>query len=129
MPNVLVETRGGWLGAKRTALLDAMRAATVEALRIPADALVLRLVEHPMECFAVPDGAAERYTHIVIQMFAGRSLSAKRALYQAIVRNLEPFGVPPDDVRVILNDIPLENAGTRGGKAAADLELGYEVKV
>ena len=129
MPNVLVETRGGWLGAKRTALLDAMRAATVEALRIPADALVLRLVEHPMECFAVPDGAAERYTHIVIQMFAGRSLSAKRALYQAIVRNLEPFGVPPDDVRVILNDIPLENVGMRGGKAAADLELGYEVKV
>jgi hypothetical protein len=25
MPNVLVETRGGWLGAKRTALLDAIR--------------------------------------------------------------------------------------------------------
>jgi hypothetical protein len=129
MPNVLVETRGGWLGAKRTALLDAMRAATVEALRIPADALVLRLVEHPMECFAVPNGAAERYTHIVIQMFAGRSLLAKRALYQAIVRNLEPFGVRPGDVRIILNDIPLENVGMRGGRPAADLELGYEVRV
>ena len=35
MPNVLVETRGGWLGAKQTALLDAIHAATVEALRIP----------------------------------------------------------------------------------------------
>jgi hypothetical protein len=62
-------------------------------------------------------------------MFAGRSLSAKRALYQAIVRHLEPFGVPPGDVRIILNDIPLENVGMRGGKAAADLELGYEVSV
>ena len=80
MPNVLVETRGGWLGAKRTALLDAIHAATVEALRIPPDALVLRLVEHPMECFAIPHGTAEQYTHIVITMFAGRSLSAKRAL-------------------------------------------------
>ena len=129
MPNVLVETRGGWLGAKRTALLDAMRMATVEALRIPADALVLRLVEHPMECFAVPDGSAERYTHIVIQMFAGRSLSAKRALYQAIVRNLKPFGVPPGDVRIILQEVARENAGMRGGKAAVDLELGYEVRV
>src|SRR5712672_2739441 len=86
MPNVLVETRGGWLGAKRTALLDAIHAATVEALRIPPDALVLRLVEHPMECFAIPHGTAEQYTHIVITMFAGRSLSAKRALYEAIVR-------------------------------------------
>ena len=95
MPNVLVETRGGWLGAKRTALLDAIHAATVEALCIPPDALVLRLVEHPMECFSIPHGAAEQYTHIVIAMFAGRSLSAKRALYQAIVRHLEPFGVPP----------------------------------
>ena len=129
MPNVLVETRGGWLGAKRTALLDAMRAATVEALRIPPDALVLRLVEHPMECFAVPDGAADRYTHIVIQMFAGRSFSAKRALYQAIVRNLEPFGVPPGDVRIILQEVARENVGMRGGKAAVDLELGYEVRV
>jgi phenylpyruvate tautomerase PptA (4-oxalocrotonate tautomerase family) len=129
MPNVLIETRAGWLGAKRTALLDAIQAATVEALRIPSDALVLRLVEHPMECFAVPDGAAERYTHIVIQMLAGRSLSAKRALYQAIVRNLEPFGVPPGDVRIILQEVARENVGMRGGKAAVDLELGYEVRV
>ena len=129
MPNVLVETRGGWLGAKRTALLDAIHAATVEALCIPSDALVLRLVEHPMECFAVPPGAAERYTHIVIQMFAGRSLSAKRALYQAIVRHLEPFGVPPGDVRIILHEVARENVGMQGGKAAVDLELGYEVRI
>ena len=129
MPNVLVETRGGWLGAKRTALLDAIQAATEEALRIPSAALVLRLIEHPMECFAVPHGSAEQYTHIVITMFAGRSLSAKRALYQAIVRNHEPFGVPPCDVRIILNEVPRENVGMLGGKAAVDLELGYEVIV
>jgi Tautomerase enzyme len=129
MPNVLVETRGGWLGAKRTAFLDAIHASTVEALRIPSDALVLRLVEHPMECFAVPHEATERYTHIVIMMFAGRSLSAKRALYQAIVRNLEPFGVPPGDVRIILQEVARENVGMRGGKAAVDLELGYEISI
>jgi hypothetical protein len=51
-------------------LLDAIHAATVEALRIPPDALVLRLVEHPMDCFAIPHGTAEQYTHIVITMFA-----------------------------------------------------------
>jgi len=82
MPNVLVETRGGWLGAKRTAFLAAIQAATVEALRIPPHSLVLRLVEHPMECFVIPHEThetAEQYTHIVIAMFAGRSLSAKRA--------------------------------------------------
>src|SRR5215510_6985734 len=85
MPNVLVETRGGWLGAKRTAFLAAIQAATVEALRIPPHSLVLRLVEYPMECFVIPHEThetAEQYTHIVIAMFAGRSLSSKRALYQ-----------------------------------------------
>ena len=104
----------------------------MEALRIPPHSLVLRLVEHPMECFVIPHEtheAAEQYTHIVIAMFAGRSLSAKRALYQAIVRHLEPFGVPPGDVRIILHEVPLENVGMRGGKAAVDLELGYEVSV
>ena len=129
MPNVLVETRGGWLGATRTAFLAAIQAATVEALRVPLHSLVLRLVEHPMECFVIPHETAEQYTHIVIAMFAGRSVSAKRALYQAIVRHLEPFGVPPDDVRIIVNDVPRENVGMWGGKAAVDLELGYEVGV
>ena len=132
MPNVLVETRGGWLGAKRTAFLAAIQAATVEALRIPPHSLVLRLVEHPMECFVIPHEThetAEQYTHIVIAMFAGRSLSAKRALYQAIVRHLEPFGVPPGDVRIILHEVPRENVAMQGGKAAVDLELGYEVRV
>ena len=104
----------------------------MEALRIPPHSLVLRLVEHPMECFVIPHEThqtAERYTHIVIAMFAGRSLSAKRALYQAIVRHLEPFGVPPGDVRIILHEVPRENVGMQGGKAAVDLELGYEVGV
>jgi phenylpyruvate tautomerase PptA (4-oxalocrotonate tautomerase family) len=129
MPNVLVETRGGWLGAKRTAFLEAIHAATVEALRIPPHALVLRLVEHPMEYFAIPDGTAEQFTHIEITLFAGRSLSAKRALYQAIVRHLEPFGVPPGDVRIILHEVARENVGMQGGKPAVDLELGYEVRI
>ena len=128
MPSVLVETRGGWLGAKRTAFLDAIHGATVEVLRIPPDELVLlRLVEHPMECFATPRG--KQFTHIVITMFAGRSLSAKRALFEAIVRHLKPFGVPPGDVRIILHEVARENVGMRGGKAAVDLELGYEVRV
>ena len=36
MPDVLVETRGGWLGAKRAAFLEPIHVAMAEALRIPA---------------------------------------------------------------------------------------------
>jgi len=62
MPDVLVETRGGWLGLRRAAFLDAIHAAIVEALRIPTDDKVLRLIEHPAECFAIPHGAADQFT-------------------------------------------------------------------
>jgi hypothetical protein len=32
-------------------------------------------------------------------------------------------------VRIILHEVPRENVGMQGGKAAVDLELGYEVRV
>jgi hypothetical protein len=128
MPDVLVETCGGWLGAKQSSFLEAIHLALVEALRIPPDDKVLRLVEHPAECFLTPHGA-RTFTHIEVTMFAGRSLSAKRALYQAIVRHVAPFGVQPGDVKIILHEVTRDNVGMPGGKAAADMELGYEVEI
>jgi hypothetical protein len=54
---------------------------------------------------------------------------AKRALYKAIVRNLEPFGVPAKDVKIILIEVAAESVGMRGGIAACDLDIGYEIRV
>jgi hypothetical protein len=129
MPDILVEVRGGWLGSQKPRFLDAIHAAMVEALQTPKDDKVLRLTEHQPEQFAVPPSAGEKYTHIELTMFVGRSVAAKRALYNAIVRNIEPFGVPPNDVKIILIEVPPENVGMRGGKAACDVDLGYEVNV
>jgi phenylpyruvate tautomerase PptA (4-oxalocrotonate tautomerase family) len=129
MPDVLVEVRGTWLGARKSQFLDAIHAALVEAIRIPRDDKVLRLVVHAPEDFVIPPARGERFTRIEITMFAGRSLDAKRALYQAIVRNLAPFGVPPADVKIALIEVPAENWGVRGGQAACDIDLGFEVRV
>ena len=60
---------------------------------------------------------------------AGRSLEAKRALYQAIVRRLEALGTPPKDVFVVLHEPPMQNWGIRGGLPASEVDLGFEVKV
>jgi hypothetical protein len=129
MPDVLAEVRKGWIADGGPRLLDAIHAGIVEALRTPEDDKVLRLVQHPPEDFAIPGSAGERYTHIEITMFAGRTLSAKRELYRAIVRNLERFGVPPDDVKIILIEVAPESVGMRGGIAACDLDIGYAIKV
>ena len=129
MPDVLAEVRKGWVASRGVQFLDAIRAAIVETLHTPEDDKVLRLVEHPPEHFAIPGSAGERYTHIEITMFAGRTLVAKRALYKAIVRNLEPFGVPAKDVKIILIEVAAESVGMRGGVAACDLDIGYEIRV
>jgi phenylpyruvate tautomerase PptA (4-oxalocrotonate tautomerase family) len=129
MPDVLAEVRKGWVAGRGAQFLDAIHAAIAETLHTPEDDKVLRLVEHRPEHFAIPGSASGRYTHIEIAMFAGRTLAAKRALYKAIVRNLEPFGVPPNDVKIILIEVSAESVGMRGGTAACDLDIGYEIKV
>ena len=45
------------------------------------------------------------------------------------MQNLEAFGVPAQDVKVALIDVPRENWGIRGGQAACDVDLGFEVAV
>ena len=62
-------------------------------------------------------------------MFKGRSIETKRALYRTIVENLEPFGVSPNDIKIILIEVLPSEVGMRGGKAACDLEIGYEVAI
>ena len=38
-----------------------------------------------------------------IFLLKGRNINIKRALYRAIVMNLEAFGVKPNDVKIILS--------------------------
>jgi len=129
MPDVLVEVRGRWLGSKKVQFLEAIHAALVEAIKIPHDDKVLRFVAHAPEDFVIPPSRGEKFTRIEITMFAGRSIEAKRKLYKAIVHNLEPFGVPAADVKIVLVEVPAENWGVRGGHAASDIDLGFEVRV
>jgi hypothetical protein len=71
--------RRGWLAGRASQFLDAIHAGIAEALHTPEDDKVLRLVEHPPEHFTIPGSAGERYTHIEIALFAGRTLAARRA--------------------------------------------------
>lgn len=129
MPDVLVEVRGNWLKGRNAEFLAAIEAGLVAALRTPKDDKTLRLVEHAPENYSIPRWAGEKFTHIEITMFAGRSLDAKRALYAAIARKLEIFGVPPDDVKIILIEVQQADVGMRGGRAACDMAIGYEIAI
>lgn len=129
MPDVLVEVRGGWLKGRNTEFIEAIESGIVSVLRTPSDDKIVRLIEHTPENFSIPRWAGDHFTHIEITMFAGRSLDVKRTLYRTIVSNLEPFGVAANDVKVILIEVLPSDVGMRGGFAAADLEIGYEISI
>jgi len=129
MPDVRVDVRRGWSQGEKQALLEAVHGAMVEALKIPEWDKVLFLNEHAPEEFLIPPGKSDKFARVEITMFPGRSLEAKRHLYQAVVRNLEALGVPRAEVKIVLLEPPMENWGVRGGQMASEVNLGYEVGV
>ena len=131
MPHALIEIRRECAEAEELALIDAVHGALQSAFRIPPGDRHIRLLVHEPRRFAVPPATAQpdRYTLVTIDAFAGRSLEAKRALYRRIVANLEPLGIPPDHVSIVLRDIEQSNWGIRGGQAACDVDLGFDVEV
>ena len=131
MPHVLIETRRERSPQEETALIDAVHGALQRAFRIPPGDRHLRLLVHEPHRFAVPPDLAQpdRFTQVSVDAFEGRSIDAKRTLYREIVESLEPLGIPPDHVSILVRDHPRENWGIRGGLAACDVDLGFEVNV
>ena len=129
MPLVRIEIEKGNTVAYKKAVLDGVHSALVECIRIPDEDRRQRVYELEPEHFE-HGGRGNQYTIIEITMFRGRSFEAKKALYAAIVRNLEKDpGIPGNDITIIIHEPSLDNWGIRGGKPASELELGFEIKI
>jgi phenylpyruvate tautomerase PptA (4-oxalocrotonate tautomerase family) len=131
MPSILIEVRRHYTQEQEIALMEAVHRAVRDAFKIAPGDRNVRLVVHEPHRFACPP-SRERpdvYTHISIDAFAGRSLDAKRNLYQGIVEGLEPLGIPRDHVKILLRELPKENWGIRGGQAGCDVELGFKIEI
>jgi phenylpyruvate tautomerase PptA (4-oxalocrotonate tautomerase family) len=129
MPLVRIETRRWMTQDTKQSALDAVHASLVAAFKIPDHDRNQRIVEYESADFEVSAGKGEHFTIVTIDAFAGRSVEAKRTLYQELVSRLAPLGIPPNDLLVVIHDVPLESWGTRGGKAACDIDIGFQIKV
>lgn len=129
MPIARIEVRKSWPAEKQQFLIQALHAAMLEALKIPERDKQIRFVEHRPEHFAVPPEATENYTLVELSMFPGRSLEAKRNLYQGIVKRFGEIGIEPNDIFIVLNEVPRENWGIRGGVPASEVDLGFKINV
>jgi phenylpyruvate tautomerase PptA (4-oxalocrotonate tautomerase family) len=126
MPLVQIEMLKGRSASEKKALFDAVHEALVESFKIPDDDRVQRLIEYERDDYDVPSPG---FTIVRVTMFPGRSLAAKRSLYQRIVEKLGRLGIAPDDINVVLDEPPLDNWGIRAGSPAREVDLDFELDV
>jgi phenylpyruvate tautomerase PptA (4-oxalocrotonate tautomerase family) len=129
MPVVEIHIRIGRSAEEKKAQLNAVHGSLVEALKIPENDRIQRIREYAAEDFEIPQGKTENFTLIKITMFPGRSVDAKRNLYQVLIKHLRQLGIDPMDVFIILHVPPMENWGIRGGIPANEVDLGFKVDV
>lgn len=127
MPLVALHMRKGRSPEIKKGLLDAVHQALVQCFRTLDTDRKQRLQEYAPEDFEFGPAHSEGFTVVEISCFPGRSLEAKRALYQDIVRRFGELGVEPKDVFIQLQEPSLENWGIRGGQPASEVDLGYSL--
>ncbi|MEC7119952.1 MAG: tautomerase family protein [Pseudomonadota bacterium] len=130
MPSTTIEVCHRYT-TEEVQLIEAVQAALVEGFQIPVGDRCVRLVVHEPHRFIALAHLSQptRYTVISISAFQGRSLEAKRKLYKGIVKRLALFGIPPDHTKIILNEVPRENWGLRGGIPASEIEFNFDINV
>jgi len=129
MPLVKVSRRAGFPAQENQRLLGAVHEALVEAFKIPDGDRHQQLLELDAARFEIPADRGAGFTLVEITAFPGRSIEAKRALYQALARRCEAAGVPARDLFVVLFEPPLENWSPRDGLSSADRKPGFKLDV
>jgi phenylpyruvate tautomerase PptA (4-oxalocrotonate tautomerase family) len=129
MPLIEIHTRTPRNAEEKSVVKNAVHSAVRDSLHLLPHDRNVRCIEHAADDFDVPQGRTPLFTLVEITLFAGRSIEAKRALYQGIVRNLGDLGIEAADVMIVLHEEPMENWGIRGGFPASEVDLGFKVDV
>jgi hypothetical protein len=79
--------------------------------------------------FEITADRSAAFTLVEITAFPGRSVAAKRALFQSMARRFEAAGVSPSDLFVVLTEPPLENWSPRNGVSSFDDKPGFKLDV
>ena len=129
MPLVKLNRRAGRSADENRRLLEAVHAALVESFHIPeADRLQI-LVEHNASAFEIPPERTLAFTLVEIVAFPGRSVEAKRKLYQSLASRFEAAGIGAGDLFVVITEPSLENWSPRNGVSSADVKPSFKLDV
>jgi phenylpyruvate tautomerase PptA (4-oxalocrotonate tautomerase family) len=133
MPLTTIDIRTSYPEQVEIQVIEAVQRALLETLKLPANDRNVQLVVHAPHRMIVPPTLSQpdKRTVVNVALFPGRSVEAKKRLYQAIVGNLESCAaaIPRDHVLICLQEVPFEHWGIRGGQAASDVDLGFTTQI
>ncbi len=129
MPLVTITIIEGKTKEFKKLILDAVHKSLVAAFKIPDHDRNQRIIEIRPTNLEYPVGKTENFVTIEMTVYPGRSLQAKKALYEEIVSRLQELEIQGDDVLIVLNEPPLENWGIRGGYPASEVDIGFKINV
>ena len=125
MPTVKVEMIKGKSTAYKHALLDGIHQALVDHFKVPQENRIHRIYELDKENFKLNASKTNDFVLIELTVIQGRSFEAKKNLYKAIADNLtSALGIAKTDILIILNEVPADNWGVRGGVPASSIMNG-----
>jgi phenylpyruvate tautomerase PptA (4-oxalocrotonate tautomerase family) len=120
MPLVRITRRRGRPADENRRVLDAVHDALVEGFKIPDADRHQTLIELDAASFEITADRTAAFTLVEITAFPGRSVEAKRTVYQSMARRFEAAGVSPRDLFVVITELPLENWSPRNGVSSFD---------
>lgn len=113
----------------RKVLSDTLHSCIVTAFQYPESKRFHRFFYMEEGDFYFPEDKSSQYTIIEISLFEGRSIEAKKALYQLIFMHFkQDLLISSNDIEITLTETPLYNWGIRG-MPGDELALDYKVVV
>ena len=111
MPLVTISMIKGKKIELKKLILDAVHDSLVTAFKIPDHDRNQRIIEIEPDNLEYPQGKSENFVTIEMTVFPGRSIQAKRSLYQEIVSRLHRLDIQGDDIQLYLMNPLLKIGG------------------
>ena len=113
----------------RQKLSEILHECIVDAFHYPKEKKAHRFIYIDKDSFFYFEGRTQKHTIIEISIFEGRSIEAKKKLYQLIFSRFEKeLSITPMDIEITIFETPMHNWGIRG-MGGDELKLNYEVNI
>ncbi len=129
MPQTKIYGNIDFIQQNRETLSKTIHSCVVDALNYPPEKKFQRFFPLQAEDFKYSSDRTQRYIIIEILLFEGRSIAAKKSLYQLLFERLkDKLDITSLDVEIILIETPRHDWGICG-VAGDELKLNYKANV